>query len=294
MTQSISFNPSAMVNAAGSFGVQWQGITQGVAEPDPETRFALAQGFLAFSETLPMFGGVAIAEFVPPVSPGPDVSMGSQIKRATAITGGSAPIGGLAVFDQAYGMVNSPSSPVPLTYGLGQVMYYRLGSGARIAVAMAPELISAEGGLVTQNVSWDFNGNRLIPTNSTGTYALSTITWSAGVLTVVASVATPVAQIGDEVTISGATNTGTGGAAAINTSFIVNGFTDNEHFTLAAPAASGVYGTIAGSPLLVEGTGNFPCKVLRVYGSNSLIVNPPDLSGNYTWNRNGAGAVVQI
>lgn len=293
----ISISPSLMTTAAGTFGVSWAGLMQGIAEPDPETRFALRSGYLASSETLPMFGGIAISEYVPGAANTPEISLGSQIARATSISS-TVPITGFSVFDQAYGMLNSPNSPVPQIGAYGQVMYYRLGSGARIAVAMDPALVDLEGGLVTQNVSWDFNNQRLQPYDaSTATYAISTMTWAAtngGQIAVVMSVPSLVGAVGDEINISGATNSGTGGNSVVNGDFVVTAFTDNEHFTIAAPAASGVIATIAGSPVINAGTGLLACKIDRVYGSNCMIINPVDAFGNYTWNRNGAAAVIQI
>ncbi|HEY7414008.1 MAG TPA: hypothetical protein VH593_02355, partial [Ktedonobacteraceae bacterium] len=44
----------------------------------------------------------------------------------------------------------------------GLVNFYRLGSGARVALAIDPTLITLEGGLITAQVSWDFTNQKII------------------------------------------------------------------------------------------------------------------------------------
>ena len=155
----IAFNPYVQTNAAGSFYIDSDGLIVGTAYPDPETRFALAGGWLANTETLPMWGGVAISENIP-VEAGvhPVIALGGAIARATAETN----LTGFSVFDQNYAMVNTPQSPVPITDLGGEVNFYRIGSGARVALEIDPALVSLEGGLITQQVSWDFTAQRII------------------------------------------------------------------------------------------------------------------------------------
>ena len=297
---SITINPAVQINAAGSFGITWSGLIQGTAYPDPATRFALASGWLNDS-ALPMWGGIAISENVPQSSNTlPLPQLGGAITRATAIAGTSAGnMTGFSVFDQAYGMVNTPNSPVPLGALNSQVMFYRLGSGARIIVAADPELISLAGGIVTPQVSWDFNAQVLAPYDAaTASYAISTAVWDSGsggeIVVVMTTPALNVGAVGDAVTISGATNSGTGGASAVNRQFFVSAFTDNSHFTLAAPAAAGVIGTIGGSPVVAAGVGALAVKVLRVEATNCMTVVYDPVTGFDTWNRNGSAAVIQI
>lgn len=160
-------NPLAQTNAAGMFNVETDGFIVGTAMPDPAARFALSGGWLLMTETLPMVGGVAISEYIPQERPPmgrPDVSLGGAIGRATLTTSGFAPgsITGFSVFDQNYAAVNTPQSPVPTIQQGGQVNFYRLGSGARVALAIDPTLVSMEGGIITQEVSWDIAGSRII------------------------------------------------------------------------------------------------------------------------------------
>src|SRR5215813_1272108 len=165
MVANIAFNPLLQTNASGMFNIESDGFVVGTAMPDPATRFALAGGWLATAETLPMFGGIAINESVPqerpPVSR-TDVALGGIIARATTLAAGAGTTTGFSVFDQNYAAVNTPQSPVPVVGSGGLVNFYRLGSGARVALAIDPALVTLEGGLITQQVSWDFSAQRII------------------------------------------------------------------------------------------------------------------------------------
>jgi len=161
MVANIAFNPLIQTTAAGMFNIESDGFIVGTAMPDPAARFALSGGWLAASETIPMFGGVGISENIPQERPPvtrADVSLGGSIARATA----EANLTGFSVFDQNYAAVNNPQSPVPQTVSGGLVNFYRLGSGIRVALAIDPTLISLEGGLITQQVSWDFTNQKII------------------------------------------------------------------------------------------------------------------------------------
>jgi len=161
MVANIAFNPYIQTNAAGMFTIESDGLIVGTAYPDPAARFALSGGWLATAETLPMFGGIAISENVPQERPPmtrADVALGGIIARATAY----ANLTGFSVFDQNYAAVNTPQSPVPTVGSGGLVNFYRLGSGARVALAIDPTLVSLEGGLITAQVSWDFSAQRII------------------------------------------------------------------------------------------------------------------------------------
>src|SRR6516162_6896655 len=169
MVANIAFNPYLQTNAAGQFTIESDGLVVGTAYPDPSTRFALAGGWLATTETLPMYGGIAISELIPterstaPATPTrPDIALGGVIARATTLAAGAGTTTGFCVFDQNYAAYNSPQSPVPTIGNGGLVNFYRLGSGIRIALAIDPALVTLEGGLITQQVSWDFSLQRII------------------------------------------------------------------------------------------------------------------------------------
>lgn len=293
MAFTVPFNPYATTNAAGSFSVQSAGYVQGVFLDDPAIRNELATGIVAASVTSPLYGGMAISESVAPTT-GQDRTLGGTIAPATSV----ATTTGFTVFNQAYSLVGSPSSPVPLTGNVGaSVAFFRMGSGARIAVAMDPSLISLNGGLITQNVSFDFNNQILVPYNaSTGTVNVTSITssFANGVYTfaVVAAAAANVAAVGDEIFVAGVTGTG---AALVNGTQTITSFTDNQHFSFQVTAASGAIatGALSGTITLVQGTGALPVKILDVNAGNSMTVSYNATTGA-TWNRQGYAALIQI
>jgi hypothetical protein len=81
MTAQITINPLLTSTAAGLFNVTSRGFIQGFAIDDPAIRYQLVGGFLASTETVPMWGGIPIAESIPKfgttlpeISPGFDCS----------------------------------------------------------------------------------------------------------------------------------------------------------------------------------------------------------------------------
>jgi len=157
----VAFTPAATTNFAGLFDVTATGLIQGVAFDDPVGRYRLAGGTLASTETLAMFGGVGISENI--ATGGLDVR-GNPVGRATA----QANLTGFTVFDQNGAAISSPQSPVPVTLLGGQVNFYRLNgsAGARIVLAIDPTLISLDGGLITQQVSWDYTNQKIVAYDS--------------------------------------------------------------------------------------------------------------------------------
>lgn len=293
MALNTPFYPYATTNAAGSFSAQSAGYIAGTAYNDPAVRFALAGGTLASTETLPMWGGVAISENVPLSTV--DGTTGGTIGRATASTN----ITGFSVFDQAYSWVSSPQSTVPTAGAAGMtVPFYRLGSGARIAVAMDPSLVSLGGGLITQQVSWDINNQCLQAYDaSTATYSVTSATssFASGVYTIaiVMAAASPVAGVGDFINISGVTGTG---AALVNGNQVVSAFTDNQHFSIQITAASGAIatGALTGTIVLNYGTGALSVKVLSFNVGNSKIVSYNAATGAANWNGSGSAAIILL
>jgi hypothetical protein len=156
----MNINPAIMTNAAGSFSIHSDGVICGTAYPDPATRFALAGGILDDTETLPMWGGVAIDETIPSTgiaSPRPE--LGGHIKRAVD----DAHISGFSVYDQNYAAINAPQSQAPQTGPGGFVAFYRLGCGQRVALELDPALAtSLEGDPILQQIGWDFVNQRII------------------------------------------------------------------------------------------------------------------------------------
>lgn len=298
MVATVSFNPFLTSVAGGTFGTTFDGYIQGDVMADPSARNWLMSGVLASTETLPMWGGVAIAEHTSPAT-GFVQPLGGSITRATTLTASQAgTLTGFSTFDQAHHMINTPQSQVPLAASGMSIHGYRLGSNARVVVACNPSLVSLATGIITQQVSWDFNDSLLQPFDAaTATVSITSITWAStngGQGVVVAGAATLVGAVGDTINISGATNTGTGGNAAVNGTFIVTAFTDNQHFIIAMPAAAGVIATIAGTILANEGVGALNVRVLDVQTTGCMTVTYNAATNQASWNRNGACALILI
>jgi len=243
MVATISTNPYQTTNAPGSFNVSSGGLIQGTALDSPNARYNLAGGTLASTETIPMWGGVGISEAVPGVAGGPQIALGGVITRATNVTANTAgQLTGFSVFDQNYAAVNNPSSPVPLIPSYGLVNFYRLGSGARVAVKCSPNLVNAEGSIITQKVSWDFVNQQLEPyastTISSGTYATAstissgTYTAATGAVSLTTNAAHGLLP-GDTFTLSGMT--GTGSYAGLNGSWVATTGTTGSTLNFTAP-----------------------------------------------------------
>lgn len=161
MANSISIQPLMTTNAAGSFSVQSDGYVQGYSLPDPAIRNSLAGGVLSAAETLPMFGGLPIFENLHSATN--NGALGNTVGRATAY----ANITGFCVYDQAHAFVTTPQSPAPTAGAGATIPFYRMGSKARIAVQIDPALVSLDGGLITQQVSWDFTANQIVAFSTT-------------------------------------------------------------------------------------------------------------------------------
>jgi len=153
----LPFNPAVTTNAAGSFSAQSVGYIQGVALDDPAVRNSLTGGILASTETLPMWGGIAIKEFIPLSGN----SLNGSVARATT----NAEIKGFSVYNQNGAALTTPQSQAPVSLGGGGVHFYRLGSKARIAVAIDPTLAATLVNgttLIDAQVSWDLTNQKII------------------------------------------------------------------------------------------------------------------------------------
>jgi hypothetical protein len=293
MPANVTFQPFVQsVGNAGLFNVQSKGLRQGTAFADPATRFRLRAGILATAETLPMWGGVGIFANIPGgVIANPNAALGTPVGRAVSLTDASKPLIGFSVFDEAYAMITSPQSTVPLSGSGMQVNYYQLGSLARVAVACDPSLVSLVGGPIKPQVSWDFTNQLLVPFLGTLAITSGTYVSATGVITLV--MAAPVTfSPGDSVTL--ASLTGTGAFASLNGTWTVL-TASGTGVTLQGPVGAGA-ATITGGNLTVGGAASqaLPVTVLDVQASNCETVVYASSTGFATWNYNGAAAVILI
>lgn len=284
--------PLATTAGQGLFnGASSEGLIQGQAFADPATRNFLRSGIVSNNETIPMFGGIGINALISPVSSGaPKHVLGQSLQRATSI----ASLLGFTVFDQAYNMVNSPQNTVP-TAGSGQsINYYPLGSRARIALACSTNLTNLWGDPINQQVSWDFTANELIPYSAP--YAQTTITdavWSATsggeIDFTVSTDLTADINAGDWIETAAIVQTG-GTGGSLNGLFEVISLT-STNIIVSAPAAVGFYPTYTSGGHVLAGGGALAVTILDIQPQGCMVV---DSIGGFTWNYNGACAIVQL
>jgi hypothetical protein len=167
----INLNPILVTNAAGTFSSTLDGYIQGFAEDDPAVRFQLTGGQLASTETLPMWGGVPILESLsnPNLA---DPSLRTLITRSVSL----ATVTGFSVFNQNNAQINTPQSPVPLANNGMLVNLYRMGSNARIAVALDPAMVSGlpASPITPTALYWDVTNYRVTLVTTGGNFALPT------------------------------------------------------------------------------------------------------------------------
>jgi len=285
----ININPMPTSNAASTFGVDWDGGFQGVAQPDPAARYALRNGILSSSETLPMWGGVAINELLPGLSGGAVPQMGSVIQSASAVGSNTT---GFVVFDQAYGGVSTPQSPVPFFSGNMTVAFYRLGSGARVWLPCSAN-IGLTGGVSAfkSQVSWDPINRQLVPYTAafaamaTATSATTYNSTTGKFVMTGASVPASIAA-GSWVGVAGFT----GSAAVLNGAWQVDSVTGTT-ITLDGPTGQTIAGgdlAVASGQTTLAGGGAVGIQGIDAVSlSKSIAVSYAASTGFGTWNRSG-------
>jgi hypothetical protein len=303
MTAQLNANYMPTTNAAGTFNVSSSGWVQGMFIDDPAIRYQIAGGVLATTETLPISGGVGVGGANNP----PLGELGGLITRATNLTAAAAgQLTGFSVFNHAYGMVISSGSPVPLAGSGMQVNFLRLGSNARVAVAALAALASLEQGVITQQVSWDFVGQQLIPYIAawvSATAASATYNSTTGIIALTFSPAPLGAGIGSTangvyLSLSGLTASGGAGAANVGQlagSFpIVSTATSGTVINLQGPIGLGAITLNSSLGTIAAGGGALPVKVLQIEVGNSMVVNYNAATGVATWNYTGTTAIILI
>jgi hypothetical protein len=273
------------------------GLVQGGAYPDPSSRWRLRGGIVALSETTPMWGGCAVFANVPGgAPPSPSISLGPSIGKATSATGGAKAIAGFSVFDQAYNMVNSPTSTAPQAQPGQSANYYPLGSEARIVVACDPVLVDQQGQPIFAggNLAWDFNDQKLVQASGADPITSGTYDPVTGHI-VLTMAATPAVSVGSSVTLSALT--GTGAFASLNGTWpVIAPPPTGTSINLQGPVGLAAT-TITGGSLttgVALGTLPVPIQLLDVQATNCVNVSYDPVSGNTNWNFGGACAVIQI
>ena len=175
MTAQISLQPMVTTNAAGLFNVNSAGFTQGDALDDPAVKFWLAGGVFSTAATVPLWGGVPIAETIPTAQQGfysGDYQPGTNTLGGTIVqaTASIAPTG-ISVFNQAFQGITTPQSTAPLYSPGMSVNFYRFGSCARIPLPCDSSIVALAGSSITETVYWDVVNYRLT-TTATSNFAV--------------------------------------------------------------------------------------------------------------------------
>ena len=281
----LSFNPYLTTNAQNTFILESTGYIQGTALDDPSVRNQLSGGPIASTEALPMWGGIPIEVDIPPLVSTPQNALGSNLKRAT----NQSLITGWTVFNQVHSAINSPQSPVPLAASGMQMNFYGIRSLARIAVPVAPALVSLSGSPINSQVSWDFvNGqlNTYQPAYLANVLTAQSYSSSAGGTFTYTTTSAHGLLPGSSFTISGSVPAGYNGtfiaaAGTTGSTIVATGVGAN-------PGASVTLGTLA------AGGGALPVNILNIAASNCMTVQYNAVTGFATWNYNGALAIIQI
>lgn len=172
---SITISPFATNQPQDSFLLQTQGLIQGMMYDDPTARLELAGGVLGSTETVPMWGGRAISEYVNYAGANSD-GLGPQVYSGSVLYTGTsgAVVTGFSVYNQANSMVITPGQTAPQA-GVGNyVAFMRFGSNARIAVQIDPALVTtliATPGPIAQGLYWNTT-TYLVTTTSSGAVLL--------------------------------------------------------------------------------------------------------------------------
>lgn len=157
-------SPYATTGISDGFVVSTDGYVQGLFLPDPANRYNLEGGYVASTQTQPLWGGLAVTLAVPAVG---ENAQGPALVAAASLAG----INGWTLFDQSSAGPISATSNVPL-YSAGMSLNFaRPGSDLRICVAVESVSIldSLIGAAPNVDLYWD-PVNLCITTTSTSNY----------------------------------------------------------------------------------------------------------------------------
>ncbi|MDU6685362.1 MAG: hypothetical protein E6470_17275 [Enterobacteriaceae bacterium] len=285
----LSLNPMATTNALGSFGVQSDGLIQGVALDDPANRFNLASGTVASTETNPMWGGLPVAELLPGTASSPK---GSTIRRAVSVS----ELEGFTVFNQAHNGLTTPQSPVPQFASGMSVSYYRIGSNMRVPLKASSTVVAlgTTGASVKTPLAWDFANSQL--TTAAAAYAGSDLTTTAisyanGVATATFASAHGITA-GQYITLSGAVPAGYNGTYSVTS---VPSATTLTFVPATVPSgAATTQATVSAPNAAAVAAFTLPVKVLSIQAGNSKTVSYDSVTGFLTWNNTDNCALVLL
>lgn len=152
MSGFVSLNLMATTSPSNSFLLQTQGYYQGVMLDDPNSQNWITTGIIPSSQSTAIYAGLPITETNNGDAVGAE--QGGRLVTTAATVGA---ITGFVIANQAYNGIITNSNNVPMFSPGMSVSLVRMGSNARIVVAVDSGAVAA---LLNQPInvalSWDF------------------------------------------------------------------------------------------------------------------------------------------
>lgn len=155
-----TFNPFVITNVQDGFSVQSQGYWQGDLLDDPAGRFQLSAGIIASTETLPMWGGIAVFEKTAGSATYDAVQGGAAPTIGRALT--APTFAGFSVFNGVYSLPTTPQSPVPMGNPGNSFNFVRAGTKNRVVVNASSAILALVGTNNPQTFGWDATAQQLV------------------------------------------------------------------------------------------------------------------------------------
>ena len=157
MPSTVTLNPYLTTVSNFSFLLQTDGFVQGVFLDDPAKRYNLEGGFVAASQSTPIWGGLPLSLNVPaPGSGGASSGLGPAATVATT----AANIDAWCVLNQASAGVITASSNAPLYVSGGSLNFARVGCGLLLCLPVNPAAVNTlAGGASNPTIYWNFANN---------------------------------------------------------------------------------------------------------------------------------------
>ncbi len=159
----IAFNPMLTTGIPDAFVVQTGGYVQGTFLDDPAMRYQLEGGYVASTQSTPLWGGLPLTLAVPNVN-------ANEVGPAVVAAASLAAINAWSIFNMSAAGIITPSSNVPLFSSGMSINFARPGSLLRVVLPVnAAVLNSLATGAPNVSLYWDPTNLRL-DTASSGNY----------------------------------------------------------------------------------------------------------------------------
>lgn len=167
-------SPYTTQAASNTFILETQGYVEGLPFDDTVARLWLATGVLDSSETIPIWGGVPVAEQINSAGANSDF-LGPTLIRATTSV---APTGFCSTAQMMH-MVTDVDNSVPISNPGDNIGFFRFNSNQRLAVQLDPALVTTVNGSTTYinglTMYWDVSNYRVTLTSTSNVALPSTV-----------------------------------------------------------------------------------------------------------------------